>query len=321
MSNHKLKPFLQNLLPKICKSIIAELQNEEEIDLEALFAYAESLCDILYSSYEYRQKDGQRLITLTASESKEIVHGIIIVIESGLKRRSGHFQKINNDLSVLTPDERYEIDQELEEEQNLLTQLVDSIGYVLKSLEIAFVDTFDSFVAPFFQPLLTAKGTNDIRARLAAVCLFDDFVEHCGRAGAAKHAPALLQGVLDGLDDNKNQKDKELKQASIYGIAQIARYAPASTLAEVVIPLSQVLQKVIIEDDDPNILENAVSAIASMVLFVDSHFVDLPGIDRVTITRLFMKALPLEQDYDEAKVRTFFSFICFFLLKVICWFV
>lgn len=89
----------------------------------------------------------------------------------------------------------------------------------IKFLRSDALSLFESEVAPVLAPLLKAGGSSDARARFAAVCLFDDYVEHCGSVAASKFAPYLMEGALLGMDDTTNGQDVEVKQVSVYGIA------------------------------------------------------------------------------------------------------
>ena len=81
--------------------------------------------------------------------------------------------------------------KQLQEEQQLLTPLVDSIGYTLKFFGASFVPIFEKYVMPVLGPKM--EDQSDVRATLLAVCLFDDVVEHCG---PARHAPSGVAGHL-----------------------------------------------------------------------------------------------------------------------------
>ena len=106
------------------------------------------------------------------------------------------------------------------------------------------------------------------------MCLFDDCVEHCGPEAAAKHAPSLLRGVLPGIDDSRNGGDTELKQAAVYGVAQIARHAPhvlAPVAGDVLGVLCGIVQRGANDEDEVSLVENAVSCLGSMVVFKGSR--------------------------------------------------
>jgi hypothetical protein len=214
-----------------------------------------------------------------------------------LERRS-EMTGILSSGAVTSEDEREEYIELLRLEEQLLTPLVDSVGYTLKFLGQGFVPIFAKHVVPVLGPYL---ATNiDVRASVSAVCLFDDCVEHCGPQAAATYAPQLLQGVLLAMQNNA---DKDLVQAAVYGIAQMARFAPRTVMAEHIETIVHNLLNIAsLAKDGDNIymVENAVSALASLTLwgpFGDSQFGN-----RDAITQTFLSQLPLGQDEDEAKV-------------------
>jgi hypothetical protein len=224
---------------------------------------------------------------------------------SCLGRRDTFTRVISGDEGALTgDDEREEYEGLLRGEEALLTPLVDSVGYSLKFLKGDFVSIFESEVAPVLGPYL--RSGNDMRARLSAVCLFDDCVEHCGAAAAERFAPMLVGGVMAGLDDATNGGDDELKRASIYGVAQMARYSPPAVLdPHVQIVLGHLLsitrvQKV--ESENLMLYENAISALASLLLIGAAPFKSTGFIKRDTALNMILTNLPLREDEDEAKI-------------------
>jgi len=315
-------PYLQRLLPSICKSLLQELKKNDDEDPEILFAFAESLSEILYSAFSTKnQISGSTIILVDKTQAHEITKDIVDEIKECLMRRS---KFIINGGNAINEDEKHDYEQLLDSESQILSCLVDSIGYILKILGPSFCESFDNSVVPLLQPCLTKAGTPDARARFAAICLFDDCIEYCGKEAATKHARCLLQGILEGIDDSSNENDLELMQASIYGIAQITRFAPPSVLSPVALriikKLADIARPLLIqckdEDDNLSVMENSISALASLVLLNESPFESLEGVDKKSLMQMFLQALPLAQDYNEAKVRVFKITISVFLLKL-----
>lgn len=300
-----------NALRSTTKSLVQQLETEDKDDDETIFALADALSDVLrFALYNVNEADGRRIAQLPVDEARTIVKQVISIMKSCLERRAAIISAITGGYDGVAPDEdecAQLYDQLMAEERNL-TPLLDSIGYTLKSLGEAFVPIFKSTVAPFFSPLLTVSGTADVRARFAAVALFDDCVEHCGSAAAARYAPYLAEAVVEGMDDTKNEDDEDLKVASIYGVAQIARHAPANVLdSSINIILSQLTSVIksadgVAKDDmeDARVVENAVSALASLAIFDNSPYAKLG--QRATLLPLFLKNLPLREDTDEAQI-------------------
>lgn len=289
-------------LPLLVKSIAQQVQEEDTADRETVFALANSLSDLFRTTYLFVAHHGSKLlVNLSQEDLKGVVSCCMKSMVSCLERRA-QITRILAEGPVSEYDERNELDARLKREEELLTPFVDLVGYALKCFGEAFVPIFESEIAPLLGSYL---GTgNDIRARLSAVCLFDDVIEHCGSAAAAKFGPLLVEGIINGLSDAA--QDSELTRASIYGIAQIARHTPASVLTTHAQYFAQRLCLITDcpkeQSDDVAIYENAMSALASLLLFNDAPFRSAGFVKRETLIRSFLNSLPLREDEDEAKV-------------------
>lgn len=284
--------------PRAALAVAKQLVNEANTEQEDLFALADSLSEILYSAFSRKGTHNLILQQSYASETAtEVVKYCGQALEKCLRRRAALTVQIGNSNSS---DKQASYTQQLDEEQKLLTPLVDSIGYSLKILGPTFAPIFEQNVAPLLGPFLSPNA--DTRARWSAVCLFDDCVEHCGPQAAARFAPQLLSCAVPGIQD---ATDQDLVQASIYGIAQIARYAPVSVLApyaDTIIPtLVSIVSKRKESAASQAIHENSVSALASLVLFRSAPF---PGkhIKPEVAGKILLENMPLTCDYDEAKI-------------------
>ena len=299
-SDHATLP--QKVYSPIVLSMAKQLMDEDEDDVETLSAFSEAMSNLAYSAYTHANKNVRACMTCT--EAKQFVSAVIKVIEKCVSRRKVMFEHMVT--GSIDADQMIEYEDLLSVQSEFLTGLVDSIGYTLKTLKELFVPVFDSAVAPFFAPLLKASSNIDEKARLGAICLFVDCVEHCGSEAAAKYGPLLIDAVTEGVED----KDLELREASIYGIAQLARRAPQNCLQNVACQLIPHLATIAKEgsekrkEDIQNIrlVEYSASAIATMTLFKSSPFVQLlPPPQRTDIIKIFLANLPLLEDFDEAK--------------------
>mmetsp|Transcript_27299 Transcript_27299/g.31798 ORF Transcript_27299/g.31798 Transcript_27299/m.31798 type:complete len:1305 (+) Transcript_27299:116-4030(+) len=294
--------------PRILLSLAKQLKLEDEDDIETLSEFSEAMSNICYSAYTHKNEaDGSHVASLTGSEVDQFVSELLKVIGSCLNRRTENIAaSIRN---ALNEDQKADIEEILVVEAELLSGLVDSLGYNMKILKGDFVPVFDKYILHAFGPLLTATGTSDSRARFAAVCLFDDCIEHCGSIAAAKYAPHLIKGISQGLNDATNGGDIDLKEAAVYGVSQIARHAPKEALASVIVPLIQQLIVIakegeVKQKDDIEFLrlvENSTSALATLVLFQSSPYPNLNGVNKSDVINIFVSNLPLSEDEDEAK--------------------
>ena len=284
-------------IPRVATVIAQQLVNEANTEAEDMFALADSLSGILYSAFsrkhEYEAVLQHHFLNQIA---KEIVQNCGQALQKCLQRRSVLAAQMTQSSS---PDDKALCQEQLEEEQKLMTPLVDSIGCSLKIMGPSFAPIFEQKVVPLFGPFLTQNV--DTRARWSAVCLFDDCIEHCGPEAAARFAPQLLPAVLSGM---KDPSDEDLQRASLYGVAQMARRVPASILAphaDAVIPTLASIARQPKDSVDLGVHENAISALASMVLFTSAPFRG-KFIKVETATQLLLDCMPLTEDFDEAQI-------------------
>ena len=301
----------QKYLPILAQSLSTQLFEEDPSDPEVMFALADSLSDVFYFVYRTLDRPNGRcvLASFDASIAKSTVQCVMKAMVSCLTRRMELIRILEGDNGALSgEDEREEYIRALEGEQEVLTPLVDTVGYTIKFLREKCLDVFESEVVPVLGPYLKVGSIADVRGRYAAICLFDDCVEHGGPAAAAKYAPCLMEGALLGMDDTTNGQDMELKQVSVYGIAQIARYAPSATVmphADRLVSMLVDISKVPKDDTDHvAIVENGVSALASLALIGNAPLGKMESVKKSLIMSIFLDQLPLSFDESEAKVYT-----------------
>jgi len=292
----------QHVLAPLVKAIMKQITAEDEDDLENRGALADALSEILYAAYQHKVVVGRKtwcVAMLSMNDAEEVVSSLISLLQHIFQRRSEVYGMLQG---CFDEDEIADYENMLSTESQIITSFVDSIGYMLKACREAFVPIFKALVAPFFGPLLTRAGTSDVKARYAAVCLFDDCVEHCGADAASTYGQTLVPGVLDGLAT----EDDDLKAAAVYGAAQLARHAASNLPSPVASRLVQSLQQIVssnVQGEESALVEGAISSLATMTLFPSSPCKSLDRIDRGAILDAFLQAMPLRNDDSEAQVR------------------
>lgn len=196
-----------------------------KLPLVACPKMVKALLDALRSSLERRAEAVER----TRARLGELSEEEAGACPNGRGRDRAEAKRLTRALpSTLPPAEILEDALDLEEE--LTTQLVDAHGYLLKMHKADFLPVFDRMCASTFAPLLAQEHVPGIR--LAAVCAFDDVVEHCG-PGARKHVPMCLRALLANASD----EHLVLRQASVYGLGQVAEVsAPRLLLSQLSCP-------------------------------------------------------------------------------------
>ena len=293
--------FPRKYLPLLADAISKQVSEEDTTDMEALWALADSLSEIYYIVYRYRTSPlGSEILTsFTFEHANRSVQACMTAMTACLERRSNMTRVLSGALTG--DDEKEEYSQMLSTETNLLTPLVDSVGYTLKFLRQDFLPLFEKYIVPTLSSSLLPSSA-DLRASVSAMCLFDDCVEHCGPNAAAKYGKKLLEGIVFALE---NPKDKDLVQAAVYGVCQLARYGSTCFSPEQVQTIVLRLQALTSrskEDsgEDVYLVEIAASALASLTLW--GPFGDLKFASRESLVGAFLQHLPIQQDFDEAKV-------------------
>jgi len=292
----------QKYFPSLATSLAKQIEAEDPSDMEALYALSDSLSEILYMVHQYRNSELHREIVgqFSLNHAQALVQRCMKTMVACLERRKSITSILGGALTG--EDEQEEYLGLLKAEEVLLTPLVDSVGYTLKMFRGKFVPIFESLVVPVLGPMLSS--TNDVRALHSALCLFVDCVEHCGKEAASKHANRLLEAIM-GVVGEGNAANKDLLQPSVYGIAQISRYAPGCLTAshiQMIVHALLALTDCSKEEagDDIYLVEVAASALASVTLFGQSS--DLKFITQDTLVKRFLNHLPIQQDEDEAKI-------------------
>jgi hypothetical protein len=210
-------------------------------------------------------------------------------------------------------DRQAELEEQLEEEDDLLSSLADSIGQLLKTFGPEIMGCFDSFVAPAFAPYLVNTAPQALQT--VAVCLVDDAIEFGGDAGHK-----YIQSLLPTLMGNFASDHTVLQQSSVYGVAKAVLVSPS--VIEPYIPmLVPALFGVLVriherEDDDKEedtqgVTENAIFALGSLCAnpAYRGALAVLPlsqacPLDTAGLVGLWLKNLPFKADEIEAKTAS-----------------
>lgn len=300
--NPEFKQYANEVYSRILEKVAKQAQSEEDDDIEALLAFSDAMSTLAYAAYNYKYDSGEHVAKLNINDAKIVVAELIKNTQSSLQRRASLIAVLYD--GSLDEDQLIEYEDVLNIEAEFLTGVVDSIGYTLKSMKEDFLPIFDSLVVPFFGPLLKQSTNVDSKARFGAICLFDDCVEHLGPSAATKYAPVLTPAIVEGIHDD----DTDIKEASVYGIIQVARYAPSALQAsalDVIKVLFEVANEgVNVEKDNVEnlrLVENSASALATMALFPQS-ILNASNVPKADLLRVFLHNLPIQEDYDEAKI-------------------
>ena len=213
------------------------------------------------------------------------------LIKESLERRAERQQKQAEEEH--DDDEEEELEAEAEREEVLIQNLVECLGQVFKTYHSGVLPVFDELLLPIFQAML--QPTAVASDRVAALCIFDDIIEHCSAdGGAARYVATLLPAFLQYTIDPA----VEVRQAAVYGLGVLAEHDRTAFDAAAQQQAAQRLLQVIeapeaFGDENASASDNAVSALAKLCRRSDE-------ICAAAAPRWLAK-LPLRTDKEEAR--------------------
>ena len=300
---------LQELLCAILDQLLMAVKGE--INASSRICAADALRDVVevcfLSGTEAQDGSRSQFKAMPSPEwSRNAVKHIMTKCQESVVRREDKVRAFQQNEGLEGEDEEA-FEEELTEEEDLLATLVDAMGFLLKLHGEPFMGLVDEAVAPAFAPYLDPSQPPALRT--VAVCMLDDIFEFGGSA-ALKYVAHCLPIFVN----NFSTEHVVLKQSSVYGVAQILRFAPQlcvdylPVMVPALIELAT-MQRVTAEEDEEEevgnegIIENAIFALG-MVCHTPQLRESSWGAEGASISdvaSLWLRALPFRADETEAR--------------------
>jgi len=242
----QLKDFM---LPAIVEQLKAEP------DTETL--------DMLVASFsEVGEKCGECAAAMFTPEQQVLVtQTLLTLIKESIERRD---EKKEDDDEADEEDEEA-LEAEAEREESLIQNIVQCVGSMLKSYKSAYLPVLEAQgLARVFTAMLQSQTASD---KAAALCVFDDVVEHCSSDGGSSQYMTQLQPFFLQLSVDA---DAAVRQAAVYGVGMMAQHvAPEHFPEQAQQQCAQVMLQVCdaaeaFDDENIAATENAISALGRL---------------------------------------------------------
>ena len=210
------------------------------------------------------------------------------IISESMARREERQQQEDPD-----EDDEDEAADEEEQEEILVQNVVESVGKYLEVYTSAEVlPIFDQLLLPLFSTMFQpARPASD---KVAALCVFDDIVEHCSADGGADHYVATL---LPAYLQYASAEEVGVRQAAVYGLGVLAehsRTADEATLQQAAAKLLEVVDHPLaFGEDNATASDNAVSALGKVCRRSEAI--------ATHVLPRWLSKLPLGADKEEAR--------------------
>ncbi|EQC27993.1 hypothetical protein SDRG_14268 [Saprolegnia diclina VS20] len=258
---------------------------EEEKDLECVAGLTEAIALMLEACKE--ASDNGYSVGIPIADLPHVVAKLLAAAHASVKRRMAR------DYGGADADDADEEDENEEDvEDSILQNLIDAMGWCIKTHKASVLPLFSQQWLPSIAPYLDPSFPGAVRAHF--ICTIDDVLEHSG----PDLLPQLLPHLWSGLEDS----NPNVIRASAYGAGVCAQFGGASFEPHCVATLQRVwsciqsLEHDQVETEQAAARDNCVSAVGKFCLF-RSSLVDAP-----TLLRLWLHCLPLQSDVLEAQV-------------------
>lgn len=289
------------LLGKALEALISRLTKDmQKGEVDSVACLAEAIKDCLCHVYrsggtdELQEPAPPVALRMPLPMSEQVTAVLMHCAGSSVQRRMQALQIVRGD-EFCDEEMLEQLQEELEVEDELMSQCVDGVGYLLKSHKAEFGAILESKVLPLYQGMLKAEFPTTLRVN--AICVFDDLVEHGGPALAAKYIPMCLPVMMEAA----MHEEAGIRQAAIYGIGQCAAKAPAAfapLCEEVLKRLRQQLARPDARSDENcSVTDNVVGAIGRIAQSLPNH----PAVKPAELLALWLAQLPLKEDEVEAR--------------------
>lgn len=181
------------------------------------------------------------------------------------ERFSAHFQYLAEEFER-RKDEDYETESECsDDDQDCLA----GIASVIHSLFVVYKSDYLNYFQPLVEPILKLSAPDQSipwSSKQTALCIWDDVIEYTGQNSVNYqkfYLPLLMNGILD--------KNKEIRQAALYGIGQLAQQNGSAFLEYFQSIIPSIVQMInhpeARTDDFIMATENGISAIGRILKY------------------------------------------------------
>ncbi|KAH9074533.1 hypothetical protein Ae201684P_022340 [Aphanomyces euteiches] len=258
----------------------------EESDMECIVGLSEAIACVLEECKEGAAKGFKLGIPL--AHLPTVFDKLLAVAHASVLRQVQAFNSFNEE----DEDEEDHEPESGEDEEAILQNVVDAIGWCIKQYQVEIVPTFVEAILPRISPYLEPSFPAAIRAHF--ICTVDDMLEYGG-------AETLLTALLPHLSNSLEDSHPSVIRAAAYGAGVCAQFGGPGFESHCVATLQRVwtciqaLEHDQVETEQAAARDNCVSAVGKFCMY-RAHLVDVS-----TLLGLWLNCLPLQSDAIEAR--------------------
>lgn len=283
------------ILEQGIRGLLKQLKVEE--DVTNITTELDSLAEFVRISYQSGglkspARYNPALLVVPLDLSREIIEDMIARAKESIERRAQYYEDAKGD-EDFDEEAQQDLEEQIEDEEALMINLIDSIGYLLKEHKLNLWDVFETVINPFLESLV--RITEFSSFPLNALFLYEDSIEHM-LPNAKKYVDITYKLIQTNIQIEK----PNYVQASIYGLGVIALYHQ-----DYLIGREKDICDLIVKyingcknggEDYIYAYENAVSALCKLLM--NSEVLKSNN----NLWKLWLDNLPLVRDSEEAMI-------------------
>eukprot|EP01126_Amoeba_proteus_P036058 TRINITY_DN365_c0_g1_i1.p1 TRINITY_DN365_c0_g1~~TRINITY_DN365_c0_g1_i1.p1 ORF type:complete len:1122 (+),score=271.13 TRINITY_DN365_c0_g1_i1:75-3368(+) len=238
--------------------------------------------------------------TIPPDEVQNLMSETVKLVQESIQRR----QELLDSNPDGDEDDSILVKEETSKEDELLRELAEVVGALVKNQPQVFVEAFKTGLCPLVGNLI--QKNRPAAERQLALCIFDDLVEHA-KADSFPFWDSFMPFMLEYATD----PNPEVRQASCYGLGVCAqqgleRFRPY-TRQVLALLISVITKPDSREDRNAPPTENAISSVGKIIHYQAEEL----GSDVPELMKMWLNWLPLQVDDIEAQAvhEHLFSFI------------
>ncbi|KAF5735699.1 hypothetical protein HS088_TW15G01214 [Tripterygium wilfordii] len=278
LSQGRDESYIKQLSDYIMPALVEALHKEPDTEICA------SMLDALN---ECLQISGP---LLDEGQVRSIVEEIKLVITASSSRKLERAERAKAE--DFDAEESELIGEENEQEEEVIEQVGEILGTLIKTFKSSFLPFFDD-LSTYLTPMWGKDKTAE--ERRIAICIFDDVAEEC-RDTALRYYDTYLPFLLEACND----ENPDVRQAAVYGLGVCAEFGGSvfqPLVGEALSRLNVVIRHPsALQPENVMAYDNAVSALGKICRF------HRDSIDAAQVVHAWLNCLPIKGDLIEAKV-------------------
>lgn len=286
--------YASDIIGRLCASITAEEDREVVATAAEVIAECVRLCKDSHDAS----------FPSTAAPQENEWERLLVSIKQAMQKSKEEIEKAGRNRKQEEFDEEAaaQLDESLSNEEEILTSLVDCVGFLIKLHRERLLPYVSKVILPEILPWLDRTQQHEAVLLSSALCCCEDIIEYCGEQ-CGELVGTILPRCLSAIDHRRGS----VKQSAAYGIGIIAKGMPQYMQKDVTLnalsKLSQLVKSTESTRGEDEEMEAAVDNAVAAIFKISWYRMPYLGLESEIphLLELVLGYLPITQDTIEGR--------------------